>query len=324
MGHSTSQLPDTAVEKGWIYLDDGSVFVRNQGPGVSLTGQYEPNVRYSHAGVHRLTETDPPSPIPSPYADDDGVSGFSTSLDVPNLKTYLTTTPTFMSEAPSAIAKPVHRRTRHENMTKGNAVRMAWGQLGQPSSLDSPALGERRESLKVDHSHDAGELNRGSDFSISRCPSPWLERWYDEGNRTSFQVFGGCVAPNRLLSDSPNNIRERHNGETSPSTVPATDTRDQPARAPLIVSSKRPQQSTWRSSDGRTPEGGDDEDDGPPEPQRRRLAGPPEDTPKFACPYQKWRPSQNWLCGLPHGKRTYYGWNSVSRVKYASQRPLHV
>lgn len=202
----------------------------------------------------------------------------------------------------------------------------------EPSRCPSPSTRMRENA----YAFDSGTKEFGSripddatisdgDFGISRCPSPWLERWYDEGSTTSFQEFSARMALCLLTSPGKCDGQDRHTGETSQAKSGKTGTPGQPASSsPLNSLGKRPHEPKRHGASGEEGTGGfddgDDNDDGPSHPQRRRLAGPSEGASapgKFACPYQKRHPSQNSLCGLPHGKRTHYGWGTVSRVKYA-------
>lgn len=161
------------------------------------------------------------------------------------------------------------------------------------------------------------------DPSISRCQSPWLERWFEEGNTGSFREFGARVAPlgaHTVLPVAPQSKNidiqdrcvdpdNRSSGEPVQSKTPGASSGGQVNTSHTPTSlGKRSNEETRNDNRG---DGGydhgdfDDRDnnDGPSHPQRRRITGPTEadGTPeKFACPCQKIFPLQNHLCGLPH------------------------
>ncbi|KAK3296442.1 uncharacterized protein B0H64DRAFT_398269 [Chaetomium fimeti] len=161
----------------------------------------------------------------------------------------------------------------------------------------------------------------------SRAPTPWPERWYEGGSELGLQQFAAEVIANCLshpgdaeaiddefgTGQCPTDNDDGHHRQecTGATTTGASSTTGQTTHAGRQPSGGH---STKRQ---RSNDDGDSEEDPPP--KRRDARGPPDnDTGArkfYACPYQKRKPRESPLCGMPHGSKRDFGWDSVSRVK---------
>ncbi|SPO01831.1 uncharacterized protein DNG_04504 [Cephalotrichum gorgonifer] len=159
----------------------------------------------------------------------------------------------------------------------------------------------------------------------SRAPSPWVEKWYEEDPTLSFREFGARIASEHgTTENSPSladaeAITRKAKGDKGDGGAWSREERSVTCQKPNRQNSRQPPPGgeVYRRGDN-DGNGADDDDDTPPDPKRRRITDPPDAMmtgEKFACPYQKRHPRENSLCGLPHGQRKYYGWDTVSRVK---------
>ncbi|KAH6839513.1 hypothetical protein B0I37DRAFT_235802 [Chaetomium sp. MPI-CAGE-AT-0009] len=193
-------------------------------------------------------------------------------------------------------------------------------------------LGNRVASCP-ENAEECGEDSSATDYEDmdadgdSRPPTPWPEQWYEGGSELGLQQFAAeviasCLGHHGDAEDTNDDVgtghcpadndAEHHRHEhTRVTTTGVSSTTDQTAHGGGRSSgghrTKRP-----RSSD----DGGSEEDRSP---KRRDAGGPPDNdtNPRkfYACPYQKRNPQQSPLCGMPHGSKRDFGWDSVSRVK---------
>ena len=196
-----------------------------------------------------------------------------------------------------------------------------WGEptAQPPNRAQSPHLstdseGTARSSLSCEPWTDE-ELN------VSRSPSPWVEYWFENRLETSFQNFCSRIGPSGLHATLELEAKEKNLENDTQLKSSESDSQRTGDSAPVSNTlGKRSRESICRGTPhGKDPQGFGNGDDGPSQPQRPRVVDPAEDpstATRFACPYQKRFPSQNRLCGLPHGMKTSYGWCTVSRVKY--------
>ncbi len=164
----------------------------------------------------------------------------------------------------------------------------------------------------------------------SAPPTPWPESWYEGGMDLGLQQFASKVMA-ECLGQSPDasddaGISHRPIATYAAAQSTQTDAADQrsspngpnsaagrasqaPA-APLGHSNKRRRPAWDGDEDGAEDHGN---------PKRRQGMEPPCNDagrgPFYACPYQKRYPAESPFCGLPHGSRREFGWDSVSRVK---------
>ena len=184
----------------------------------------------------------------------------------------------------------------------------------QSSHLSTASEGTARSSPSCEFWTDE-ELN------VSRSPSPWVEYWFEDRLETSFQKFCSRIGPSGLHANLELEAKEKNLENSTQLKSSESDSQRTGDSAPVSNTlGKRSRESICRDTPhGKDPQDFGNGDDGPSQPQRPRVVDPAEDTStatRFACPYQKRFPSQNRLCGLPHGMRTSYGWCTVSRVKY--------
>ncbi|KAK4139257.1 uncharacterized protein C8A04DRAFT_16026 [Dichotomopilus funicola] len=162
----------------------------------------------------------------------------------------------------------------------------------------------------------------------SIAPTPWPESWYEGGSELGLQQFAARVIENCLghhgdaeaINDEfstvqcPTDNDAGRNGHehTDATTTGASSATGQTTHSGRPFSGGHPAKRPRSSDDG------DSEEDRPP--KRRDAKGPPDNdaNPRklYACPYQKRMPQQSPFCGMPHGSKRDFGWDSVSRVKY--------
>ncbi|KAH7136862.1 hypothetical protein B0J13DRAFT_609708 [Dactylonectria estremocensis] len=159
--------------------------------------------------------------------------------------------------------------------------------------------------------------NVDDDCSSGRSPSPWLEMWFEKDGDMKFGEFAA-----KMIAECPN-----QNGlarEFRAAGADHSDTGSQRADNDAPLSAFDPAQSGFGNSNRQAKRLRDDpgdgsDDDGPPGPKRQMVMRPPSGNvrprPMYACPYQKQDPRGSPLCGMPHGAKRDYGWDSVSRVK---------
>ncbi len=189
--------------------------------------------------------------------------------------------------------------------------------------MDETALSSSQETDTEavdieDEEADAGE---------SDAPTPWPESWYEGGMDLGLQEFASkvmaeCLSQNPEASDDPEMLHRPMAAAQSTQTD-ATDQRSSPdGPSPAAGPTPRARPVSLSHSNKRRISEWDGDDDGAEDqgnPKRRQGMEPPWNDatrgPFYACPYQKRYPAESPVCGLPHGSRREYGWDSVSRVK---------
>lgn len=186
---------------------------------------------------------------------------------------------------------------------------------GSPFDRETTCAGDEYEDMDAD--------------GDSRAPTPWPERWYEGGSALGLRQFAAEVMANCQGHHGDNegtndeigtaqcptdNDAGHHSQEDTGSTrTPGASSTSSQATHPGGQSfaghpTKRP-----RSSD----DGDNDEDRLP---KRRDAKTPPDGGASlnkfYACQYHKRYPQQSPFCGMPHGPKRGFGWNSVSRVKF--------
>ena len=169
-----------------------------------------------------------------------------------------------------------------------------------------------------------------ADAVESAPPTPWPESWYEGGMDLGLQQFASKVMA-ECLGQSPDasddaGISHRPIATYAAAQSTRTDAADQRSSpngpnsaagrasqavaAPLGHSNKRRRPAWDGDEDGAEDHGN---------PKRRQGMEPPwndaDRGPFYACPYQKRYSAESPFCGLPHGSRREFGWDSVSRVK---------
>ncbi len=177
------------------------------------------------------------------------------------------------------------------------------------------------------------ELEEETDTD-SNAPTPWPEGWYEGGMELGLSQFAGKVMAEFPVQDSSYPCDK--DGEASHYTMEIHTA----AQGTPGVSSSPSGSGSGSSTAGHsqaspsalTPPSGhshkrsrarwDGEDDGaedPRTPKRQQGGAPPGPTPIrgpfYACPFHKRYPEHSPLCGMPHGSKRDFGWDSVSRVK---------
>lgn len=193
--------------------------------------------------------------------------------------------------------------------------------------------GEETEETEEIEETDETEVDEEVDTD-SEAPTPWPEGWYEGGMDLGLSQFAGKVMAAFPVQDSPcpgdNDAESSHSpveSHTTAQNTPADSSSPSgsgsgSSTAGYNQSSPPGQLPPSGHSHKRSRAGGDGEDDGAEDPRMpKRLQGgpPPEPTPKrgpfYACPCHKRCPHENPFCGMPHGSKREFGWDSVSRVK---------
>ncbi|KAK4215477.1 hypothetical protein QBC37DRAFT_419016 [Rhypophila decipiens] len=191
---------------------------------------------------------------------------------------------------------------------------------------DIIATSSDEKDPQEDPSFDEADID-----SRQREPTPWPECWYDGGMELGLPAFaarimGECFnkpVPGTPASETQPNSTEAH--EPAPE-IDGNDRQEQGSgqgsdntdvHLAFQLESPAPNSQKKRARSSRDGNSQDDED--APDPKRPATMPPPPDYanqgPFYACPYQKLYPVESPLCGMPHGARRVYGWDSVSRVK---------
>ena len=174
------------------------------------------------------------------------------------------------------LTPPAHRIT-HESTTKAAEAKSDSSCTAIKSPCPTPDF--------------AVEL--GGDPSISRCQSPWVERWFEEGPTSRFGEFGARVVSSGIYADpkAPQDrnadvqnqridARDRNSGEPIQSKSSGADPRCSRDSSSPSSLGKRPNEAACGNSrgddngNGKEVDNGDN--DGPSHPQQRRLTGPTE------------------------------------------------
>ncbi|KAH7009781.1 hypothetical protein EDB80DRAFT_414082 [Ilyonectria destructans] len=179
------------------------------------------------------------------------------------------------------------------------------------------AISDFENTLPTATSNEDDITSEDDTTSLDRSPSPWLESWYEDDVKQDFVEFAA-----RTIAKSMSQVNAVHEFH-----VTATDTSGSGSQGPMGDESKSNleqgqgeflrlnQQAKRYNGDP----GEDNGDDGPPEPKRQKVMQPPDGPvrpgPMYACPYQKRFPEESALCGIPHGSKRKFGWETVSRVK---------
>jgi len=192
-----------------------------------------------------------------------------------------------------------------------------------PGNADASAA---REKAPADVSMDVDDTE-GTD-TLSREPTPWPESWYEWDVGLGFRQFAAkvmaeCHSQNPTTSN-PGNEQAPMCINTAAPSANTSSTVQEPTRNEsrtnvheTTQTGPSGSQTAHRRSrdDG---EAGEDDDDVP-NPKRQRVMRPPPDEASrgslYACPIQKRYPKDSPFCGMPHGSRRGYGWNTISRVK---------
>jgi hypothetical protein len=165
---------------------------------------------------------------------------------------------------------------------------------------------------------------------LSRSPTPWPESWYEGGSELGLERFAGSI-----LEACFRRRAEAYGDDASTTQCPMdgdTGRRDPPTSGAWSTTGQASHSGAPGSGNcpaKRPRSGGSGDDDGGEDsrsPKRRDVMGPPGKDisckKSYACPYQKRFPGESPLCGRPHGSKTEFGWDSVSRVKLVPSSPL--
>lgn len=153
-----------------------------------------------------------------------------------------------------------------------------------------------------------------------RVPTPWPEAWYEGGSELGLERFAG-----RVMAACFSHYEGSATGDARTGDCPRDDDKRPGTTADAVASlagtagnSTLQHSSAHPSKRSRGEEGDGGDEDSPP-PKRRDTMGPPDrdatERKFYACPYQKRWPRESPFCGMPHGAKRDFGWESVSRVK---------
>ena len=84
--------------------------------------------------------------------------------------------------------------------------------LGGPEPQKTTKSSTSDVNIETGRSTSGFAAEISGEVSISRCQSPWLERWYQEGPILSFQEFGARIALAGLYRD-PARDSQRHTSQ---------------------------------------------------------------------------------------------------------------